>query len=232
MLPVLAAVVLAAAPAAGDVYFEQTTVPYADGKPAGPGVASRVWHGGEGRRLRMEAGGVTPSPALILRLDLGKAYRVEPSLRRVSVMSAERLRMRSHMDAAMAAELMGTDRDTRARTTTLSGERTIAGYPCRGFRVQAGAMVMDLWVTSALPIGMEAFTGFLEWSGAADSLGPLLAEIRSLRGFPLQSRSRVSVLGGAQETLATVTKVKIGPHPAAVFEPPPGFRVVEEGAMP
>ena len=226
LLPALAAIVLAAVPAA-DVYFEQTTVPYADGRPAGPGVSSRVWHGGA--RLRMEAGGVSPSPALILRLDEGRAYRVEPALRRVSVMSAERLRMRSSMDAAMAAELMGSDLDTRARTTPLPGTRTIAGHPCRGYRVEAGTMVMDLWVTSALPIGMEAFTGFLEWSGAADSLGPLLGEIRKLPGFPLQSRSRVSVLGGTQETVATVTKVKVGPHPASVFEPPPGYRMVEEG---
>jgi hypothetical protein len=222
----LAAMVLAAA-AVTDVYFEQTTVPYADGKPAGPGVSSRVWHGG--RRLRMEAGGVSPSPALILRLDQGKAYRVEPSLRRVSVMSAERLRMRSNMDAAMAAELMGAGLDTRARTTALAGARTIAGYPCRGYRVEAGTMVMELWVTSALPVGMEAFAGFLEWSGAAESLAPLLGEIRALPGFPLQSRARVAVLGGVQETVATVTRVKVGPHPAAVFEPPPGFRVVEEG---
>ena len=226
MLHALLALALAAVPASTDVYFEQTTVPWADGKPAGPGVASRVWHGGA--RLRMEAGGVSPSPALILRLDEGKAYRVEPSLRRVSVMSAERLRVRSQMDAAMAAELMGTDVDARARTTALPGQRTIAGYPCRGFRVEAGAMVMDLWVTSALPVGMDAFAGFLEWSGAADSLGPLLGEIRRLPGFPLQSRSRVAVLGGAQETVATVTKVKVGPHPAAVFDPPPGYRLVEE----
>ena len=226
MLHALAALALAAAPVATDVYFEQTTVPWADGKPAGAGVASRVWHGGQ--RLRMEAGGVSPSPALILRLDEGKAYRVEPALKRVSVMSAERLRTRSQMDAAMAAELMGTDLDTRARTTGLPGERTIAGYRCRGFRVQAGAMVMDLWVTSALPVGMEAFAGFLDWSGAADSLGPLLGEIRRLPGFPLQSRSRVTVLGGTQETVATVTKVKVGPHPAGTFEPPAGYRLEQE----
>ena len=87
---------------------------------------------------------------------------------------------------------------------------------------------MDLWVASALPVGVETFAEFLEWSGAADSLGPLLGEIRKLPGFPLQSRSRVSVMGGTQETLATVTKVKLGAHPAGTFDPPAGWRVEQE----
>ncbi len=90
-----------------DVYFEQTTVAYAGGRPSGPGVVSRVWYGGQ--RLRMEAGGVAPAPALILRLDQGKAYRVDPAQRRVIVLDAERLRTRGQMDSAMAGELMGAD---------------------------------------------------------------------------------------------------------------------------
>jgi hypothetical protein len=83
-------------------------------------------------------------------------------------------------------------------------------------------------VTSALPIGIETFAGFLEWSGAADSLGPFMDEIRALPGFPLQSRSRVTVMGETHETVATVTRVKVGPHDAGIFDPPPGYRLMEE----
>jgi hypothetical protein len=220
----------AAAPAtaakpATDVYFEQTTVAWEDGRPSGPGVASRVWYGGE--RMRMEAGGVSPAPALILRLDQGKAYRVDPAQRTVTVMDADRLRTRGQMDSAMAGELMGAD-NARVTTTPLSGERTVAGHKCRGFRIKGGTTVMDLWVTSALPIGIETFAGFLEWSGAADSLGPFMDEIRALPGFPLQSRSRVTVMGETHETVATVTRVKVGPHDAGIFDPPPGYRLMEE----
>jgi hypothetical protein len=208
-----------------DVYFEQTTVAYADGRPSGPGVISRIWYGGQ--RMRMEAGGVAPAPALILRLDQGKAYRIDPAQRRVDVMDAERLRTRGQMDSAMAGELMGAE-NARVVTTTLPGERTVAGHRCRGFRISGGAMVMDLWVTSALPVGIETFAGFLEWSGAADSLGPFLGEIRRLPGFPLQSRSRVTVMGETHETVATVTRVKVGAHDAGMFEPPVDYRLVEE----
>jgi hypothetical protein len=218
---------LAAPPSApADVYFEQTTMAWSGGRPAGAGVVSRVWYGG--RRMRMEAGGVAAAPALILRLDRGKAYRVDPAQRRVVVIDAERLRTRSHMDAAMAGELMGATEGARVRTAALPGERTVAGYRCRGFRISGGSTVMDLWVTSALPIGIETFAGFLEWSGAAQSLGPLLGEIRRLPGFPLQSRSRVTVMGETQETVATVTHVKVGAHGPEVFEPPAGYRLVEE----
>ena len=43
------------APPAPDVYFEQTTVVLAEGRPAGPGVVSRVWYAG--RRMRLEPAG-------------------------------------------------------------------------------------------------------------------------------------------------------------------------------
>ena len=229
MTSLIAVLALAAAPAAApraEVYFEQTTVPYVDGKAAGDGVVSRVWYGG--KKMRMEAGGVASGPALILRLDQGKAYRVDPAGKRAYVMSAERLRSRSHLDAAMAADLMGTTADTSVRTTELPGERVIAGHKTRGYRLSAGTIVMDLWVAPDLPVGVGTFTEFLEWSGASESLGPLLGEIRALPGFPLQSRSRVKVMGGEQETVATVTKIKVGPHPAGTFEPPAGYRLEQE----
>jgi len=208
-----------------DVYFEQTTVAYKDGRPSGEGVVSRVWYGGQ--RMRMEAGGVASAPALILRLDRGKAYRVDPTQRSVTVLDADRLRTRGQMDAAMAGELMGAH-NARVVTKPLPGERTVAGYKCRGFRITGGTMVMDLWVTSALPVGIETFAGFLEWSGAADSLGPFVGEIRGLPGFPLQSRSRVTVMGETHETVATVTRVRIGAQDAGLFEAPAGYRMVEE----
>jgi len=229
MTSVLAAFALAAAAAAArpaDVYFEQKTVPYADGKPAGEGVVTRVWYGG--RNMRMEAGGAAPAPALILRLDDGKAWRLDPAEKKAYVMSADRLRARSQLDVATAADLMGATPDTRVKTEALPGERTIAGHKCQGFRVSGGTVVMDLWVTSALPVGVETFAGFLEWSGASDSLGPLLGEVRKLPGFPLQSRSRVSVMGVTQETVATVTKVKVGAHPPGTFDPPAGWTVEQE----
>ena len=52
--------------------------------------------------------------------------------------------------------------------------------------------------------------------------------IRRLPGFPLQTRSRVEVMGEVQETLSTVTKVSAGPFAAGLFEPPPGYRVETE----
>ncbi len=220
-----AASAAAPASAAKDVYFEQTTVAREAGRPSGPGVVSRVWYGGH--RMRMEAGGVDQAPALILRLDEGKAYRVDPGARTVTVIDAERLRTRGQMDSAMAGELMGAD-NARVKAAPLPGERTVAGHKCRGFRISGGTTVMDLWVTSALPIGIDTFAGFLEWSGAADSLGPFLGEIRALPGFPLQSRTRVTVMGETHETVATVTRIKVGPHAAALFEPPAGYRLVEE----
>jgi hypothetical protein len=212
--------VFAAAEPAG-IYFEQTTVVRPAGAVAGPGVRSRVWH--SGRRLRLEAGDAPGGPALVLRLDEGRAFRLDPETHVAAEIDAAHLRARSHEDASVAASLMGGDETLRP--APIEGRRTIAGHACRGFRLHGRSASVDVWVAEDLPAGAAVFADFLEWSGAAQALGGLLAAIRELPGFPLETRTRVSVLGEAQETVATVTKVRVGPQPAELFEVPAGWRV-------
>lgn len=230
-MPLAAALALPLLLPAGPIqglYFEQTTVTYSGGRPTGPGVAARVWS--SGKRMRLEAGDEKGGPAFILRLDPPEAYRLEPFQKRAIRVDVVRLRTRSQMDLSMAGDLMGAgaDDEGRARTRPLTARRTIAGLPCEGFRITAGSTVMDLYVTRSLPVGVEAFAEFLEWSGASQALGGLMAEVRKLPGFPLETRSQVTVLGEVHETRATVTRVETGPQPAALFEPPPGYRIVTE----
>lgn len=220
---------LAAIPAARDVYFEQTTITMRDGRAGGPGVVSRVWYAG--KRMRMEAGSDPRSPALILRLDTGTAYRLDPAHMRAVAIDADRLRARTQMDLAMAGDLMGAEEGS-ARTRPLTAPKTIAGYSCQGYRITAGSTVLDVYVAQGIPVGIEAFADFLEWSGASQALAGILDEVRKLPGFPLETRSRIHVLGEVHETRSTVTKVQVGPHPASLFEPPPGYRVVAEEPPP
>src|SRR5881628_3449750 len=209
LAPAFLLVELAARPAVpAEVYFEQTTVAHAAGTAGGPGVLSRVWYAG--RRMRLEPGEASGGPALVLRLDRGKAYRIDPERKLAVELDLERMRARAQMDLALAGELMG-GADGTARTTELPAGKVVAGYSCRGYRIAAGGVSMDLYVSKAVPLGVDAFADFLEWSGASRSLGGLLGEIRRLPGFPLQTRSRVEVMGELQETLSTVTKVSVGP---------------------
>jgi uncharacterized protein DUF4412 len=212
-----------------EVYFEQTTLVRTVGAPgaAAPGVLSRVWYAG--RRMRLEPGELRGGPALVLRLDRGKAYRIDPERKAVVELDLERMRARAQMDLALAGELMG-GADAAARTTELPGARVVAGYSCRGYRIAAGGVSMDLYVAKAMPLGVDAFADFLEWTGASRALGGLLAEIRRLPGFPLQTRSRVEIMGEVQETLSTVTKVSVGPLADGLFEPPPGYRLETDDA--
>jgi hypothetical protein len=223
-LVALSGLLLAASPPA-EVYFEQATLTTTDGK-TGDGVHSRVWC--SGKRMRLEAADAAAGPAFLLRLDTGKAYRLDPEQRVAVVLDAERLRARSQMDVSMAGDLMGGGEEGRARTIALPTTKTIAGLPCHGYRITAPSVVMEVFVTDAIPIGVSAFAAFLEWSGASQSLGALLAEIRRLPGFPMQTRSRVTVLGRVTETSSTITHVQVGPQPPERFEVPPGFRLVSE----
>lgn len=213
----LVALLLAAAP---QVYFEQTTVTRVDGR-LGASVHSRVWYAG--RRARMEAGEAGAGAVLILRIDQGKAYRLDQEHQAVEVLDAESLRSRSHLDLSLAGDLLGGSEEGAARTHELPQRRSVAGHSCRGYRITAGSATLEVWASEEVPVGVEAFTDFLEWTGASQSLGALLTELKRVPGFPLETRSRVTVLSAVHETVSTVTAVRVGPIDPALFEPPPGW---------
>jgi hypothetical protein len=205
-------------------YYEQTTLVRRAGSAPLPGVRSRVWHAG--RRLRLEAAD-PGSTALVLRLDEGRALRLDPESRIATELDLERLRARSASDASVAAGLMGAPAEDELRRAKLRGTRTIAGYSCEGYRISGRSLTLDAWVAAEVPLRAAAFADFLEWSGAAQALGGLVEAVRALPGFPLETRVRVSVLGEPQETVSTVTLVRVGPQPAERFEVPAGWSVVK-----
>ena len=204
----------------GGLYFEQTTRLVNASGAEGEGVRSRVWH--SAGRMRLEAGDAPGGPALVLQLDKGRALRLDPEAKIAVEIDSAGLRARSHQDASVAGTLIGAE-DT-LRTTALSGARTIAGHACRGYRVRSRAANVELWVAAGLPRA-AVFADFLEWSGASQAMPGLVAAIRELPGFPLETRTRVSVLGETQETVSTVTSIRLGPQPAELFEVPQGFRI-------
>lgn len=226
LVPTAVALALVAAPAAPrDVYFEQSTVTSRNGQAQGPGVRSRVW--ASGRRLRLE--GESPSgPAFLLQLDAGQAYRLDPARRVAVAIDVSRLRNRAQMDASAASDLMGSAEEGDVRTVPLEGPRSIAGYPCRGYRLSAGTLTLDVYLARDVPIGLDAFADLVEWSGAGQAMAGFLAEMRRLRGFPLETRARVSVRGDRLDTVSTITKVVIAPQPRSLFEPPAGWRIERE----
>jgi hypothetical protein len=214
---------LASAPA--EVYFEQVTHSGAAGAPAGAAIVSRVWSAGP--KMRLEAGGSPAGSALILRLDRNRAYRLDAASRTATELDLERLRAHAQLDAALAGDLMAGGADT-ARTTPLESARRIAGHECRGFQIAAGASVLHVYVAKDLALGADQFADFLDWSGAGSALGGLVEAIRNLPGFPLETRSRVTLRGVEHHTITTITRLVVGPQPAALFEPPAGWRVVAE----
>ncbi len=225
MIGSLLAAVLAVAPSQG-LYFEQTTALAApEGQPP-RGVRSRVWCAG--RRMRLEAAEGPGGPALVLRLDEGRVLRLDPETRTATELDTAQLRARAASDAAVAAGLMGGLAEERLRTTALSKQRTIAGHSCQGFRIASHSVVVETWVAEDVPARADTFADFMEWSGATQALSGLLAAIRALPGFPLETRMRVNVLGELKETVSTVTLIRAAEVPAERFEVPAGWRVLDE----
>ena len=208
-------------PAAG-LYFEQTTVVVPHGAGAGAGVRSRVWHATG--RMRLEAGDAAGRTGAWCCGSTRAGRCGSTPRRKVAIEIDPRgLRARSQSDASVVATLLGSE--DSLRTSAIDARRTIAGHACRGFRLKSRAGRVEVWVAADLPRGASVFADFLEWSGAAQALPGLVAAIRELPGFPLETRTRLSVLGETQETLSTVTKIRVGPQPESLFEVPSGWRV-------
>jgi hypothetical protein len=222
----LAATVSVASPTG--VTFEQITTVHRAGRAA-PGVRSRVWC--SGRRMRLEPADA-PGPALVLRLDEDRVLRLDPESRVATELDAERLRSRSQSDAALAAGLMGTPEEGELRAVPLSGVRTIAGHSCHGYRLASRFVTVEAWVAEDVKVSASVFADFLEWSGAGQALAGLVAGIRGLPGFPLETRMRVNVLGEVQETVSTVTAIRVAALPDSLFDVPAGWRVVRETPTP
>jgi hypothetical protein len=140
----------------------------------------------------------------------------------------DRLRARSHADASVAGDLMGATEEGSVRTRRLGTTRRVAGHVCEEYRITGPLLRMDVCVGVSIPVRVDAFAELLEWSGAEQSLGGILAELRRLPGLPLETRTRVEVVGRVHQTRSTITRVRIGPQPQALFAPPAGYRVVAE----
>jgi len=182
--------------------------------------------------MRLEAADGGAGPALVLRLDEDRVLRLDPETKTATELDPERLRARSQSDAALAAGLMGATGEDELRSTALPGARTIAGHACRGYRIAGRFVTVEAWVAQDVPVRASVFADFLEWSGAGRALAGLVAAVRALPGFPLETRMRVSVLGEVQETVSTVTAIRVAVPPDSLFDVPAGWRVVRETPTP
>ena len=123
---------------------------------------------------------------------------------------------------------MGGSEEDPLRTQPFEGRRTLAGHVCRGFRISGSSVAIEMWVAGDVPARSDTFADFLEWSGASQALSGLLAAVRALPGFPLETRLRVDVLGEVKETVSTVTAIRVLEVPAERFEVPAGWRLVRD----
>jgi hypothetical protein len=127
---------------------------------------------------------------------------------------------------------MGAPEEGELRQSPLPGSRTIAGHRCRGYRIAGRFVTVEAWVAEELPVRASVFADFLEWSGAGHALAGLVSAVRALPGFPLETRMRVSVLGEMQETVSTVTAIRVAAQPESLFDVPRGWKLVREPAAP
>jgi Domain of unknown function (DUF4412) len=205
------------------VFFEQTATTTVDGRAQTP-VRSRVFW--KDHSVRMESGPLLQPDVLLLDLAHDRALRLDAKTKTAAVLDMAALRSHANLEFSMAGDAVGADDADRMRSTPLEGTRTVAGYVCEGHRIRGRSMRMDVWTSTAVAVPMSMFTEFLEWSGAAQSLGGLMPEIEKIGGFPMETRSRFTVGSHVYESVATVVQIKTDPIDSSLFEPPAGYRTV------
>jgi hypothetical protein len=210
----------AADPAA--VYFEQTATASVDGK-ARPTAKSRVYW--RGNKIRMESSDPFAPFAVILDLDLNRGFKLDTKSKTAEPIDMAALQTQSNLGFSMAGEVV--DPPGGLRTSELPGSRVVAGMTCTGYRIRGRNVQLDVWISKAPRVSIDTFADFLEWSGAAQSLGDLLPELRKLPGFPLSTHSKMTTNGHVYETKANITVIKTDPLPASLFELPAGYTVQE-----
>jgi hypothetical protein len=218
---------LLAAPKGPGLYYEQVTETLQGGTARGAAVKTRVYS--SGRRMRLESAEGQGGPALVLQLDAGQAYRLDPERRLAKRVDVARLREQSQLDLSAAGEALGAAVEGAVRTTALPGRKTVAGRACRSYRIAGPQATLDLYVADLGPsVGVDTFADFLEWSGATLALGSVIEELRKIPGFPLETRARARVHGQDVDVVTTVTKIEVAPQPAALFEVPEGYQIVDD----
>ncbi len=207
--------------AASHVSFDQETETLVDGRPTGSLVHSRAFIADRRMRVERADSKAEPSPTLIVRLDQGRAWRIDPAGRVAWEVDLAREQTRSQVEMGVVGDLIGE----RLQAAPLPRSRRIAGYDCRGYRLKTAAGAIEVWMTTALPVDAESFSALLEWLGAEQAMGGYLDALRRLTGFPLETRARLDVAGRVVETRSTVTRVKIEALADSLFEPPAGYRI-------
>lgn len=203
-------------------YYEQTVRMTRDGETSQSTSVKVYW---AGRRMRME----TDDAIFVLQLDTGQAFRLVPAEKLAVQLDTDRLRARSQIDLSTASDAMDAGEDANVRDSPLAEIKTIAGYKCVGHRLRSGAALMDVYLSSQVPLSVDTFTEFLRWSGASQSLPGFLDVLRELPGFPLETRARLQADGHLYETVSTITRLQVGAQPDALFAPPAGYRIESEG---
>jgi len=226
LLSGLGSVTLGAAPAPpAGLFYEQTTQTTVDGRAADPSGRVHVWFAGAKLRMEHLSASGKAEAVLIVRLDRGKAYRLDPATTTTLESDLEREQAESQMELGLAGDVVGA----AVHTTRLQGTRQIAGYVCQGYRLSSDAGHMDLWLSEAAPARLESFAGFFEWLGVDQSLEPIMDAVKRLPGFPLETRSQMNVAGRIVETRSTILALRAEAPDAALFEPPASYRVKREG---
>jgi hypothetical protein len=61
----------------------------------------------------------------------------------------------------------------------------------------------------------------------AKGMGDMAAKMKEMRGYPMATSSSMSMMGRSSGSSSEVVEVKKGPIPASAWEPPAGYKKVD-----
>jgi len=120
----------------------------------------------------------------------------------------------------------------------LGTARKIAGYNCDNWTITFGPSKTEQCVTTELPIPVQTWDAYRDFAESmrsmmasmgpmAKGMGDMAAKMKEMRGYPMATSSSISMMGRSSGSSSEVVEVKKGPIPASAWEPPAGYKKVD-----
>ncbi len=162
----------------------------------------------------------------MIHIDHKKKTYYETSLAEMRAQFAEL--EKTFQDAPMLGKMLRRGA-VEAQLEKGSGSRTIAGYPCSQYFLTVGKKTrMEMWATTNLKTPIEYYDArkmaYSAIGPAASRFDKLFEAMKKINGFPLYTALDSKMMGMNIKSVSEATEVRKGPIPAAVFEPPTGYK--------
>jgi hypothetical protein len=171
----------------------------------------------KGDKFRVDDGSEPGSKYSLIDTTEKKMYMVDPAEKQIMVTSTDMM--------MEAGKMMGAQ--TKSTVEKTGNSKTINGYKCTEYIVKTTSPMMsvtgDMWVTQ--DIDTSEFEKFKDFAGQGMTQMFGGEELSKIKGFAIQTNSKITVMGQNTEGSTEVLSISRDPVSSSLFELPKDYKM-------